>query len=72
MVVTVTLEDGKVFAQGSGQGKTRIYPASESKFFLKNVDVEIAFDEDAEGNVTGMTVLKAGRETERGRRLKPE
>lgn len=69
MIVTITLENGKVFAQGSGQGKTRIYPSSESKFFLKNVDVEIVFNKDDEGNVTGMTVLKAGRETEHGRKI---
>lgn len=69
MIVTVTLEGGKLFAQGSGQGKTRIYPSSESRFFLKNVDVEIAFNKDSEGRVTGMTVLKAGRVTEHGRKI---
>ena len=69
MIVTVTLEGGKVFAQGSGQGKTRIYPSPESKFFLKNVAVEIAFEKDADGNVTAMAVFKDGRETERGLRI---
>lgn len=69
-IVTITVENGKVFAQGTGQGKTRIYPASGAKFFLKNVDVEIAFNEDADGNVASMSVLKAGRETERGQKIK--
>jgi hypothetical protein len=63
MIVAVTLENGKLYGQGTGQGKTQIFAASETEFFLKNADVQITFDEDEGGNVVSMTLLNAGRKT---------
>ncbi|MGH9901088.1 MAG: DUF3471 domain-containing protein [Pyrinomonadaceae bacterium] len=63
MIVAVTLENGKLFGQGSGQGKSEMFALSETRFFLKNADVQITFNKDDRGNVTSMTLLKGGRET---------
>jgi CubicO group peptidase (beta-lactamase class C family) len=63
MMVTVTLEDGRLFGQGSGQGKSEIFASSETEFFLKNADVDIGFDKDGRGAVIGMTMVKGGRAT---------
>ncbi|HWS98848.1 MAG TPA: serine hydrolase [Pyrinomonadaceae bacterium] len=71
MIVTVTLENGRLYGQGTGQGKTQIFAASETEFFLKNADVKITFDKDGRGNVVGMTVLKDGRET-KARKIRDE
>jgi CubicO group peptidase (beta-lactamase class C family) len=58
--VKVTLEAGKLFAQGTGQGKSRIYPLSETKFFVKNSPVEITFEKDAANRVVTMSLWKNG------------
>lgn len=63
MIVTVTLENGNLFAQGSGAGKVEVFALSETQFFLKDVGVQITFDKDADGNVISMTSTKDGRET---------
>jgi hypothetical protein len=67
--VTVTLEAGKLFAPGTGQGKSRIYPLSETRFFLKNSPVEITFEKDAAGRVVTISLWKNGKRTQIPRNL---
>lgn len=62
--VKVTLEAGKLFAQGTGQGKSRIFPLSETRFFIKNSPVEITFEKDAAGRVVTMSLWKNGSRTQ--------
>ncbi|GAA4444820.1 serine hydrolase [Novipirellula rosea] len=52
-VLVVTLEDGQLFAQLTGQGKAEIFPSSETEFFWKIVDASVAFQINAEGLCTG-------------------
>ena len=42
-VMQITLEDNKLFAQLSGQGKFEIFPSSQNEFFWKVVDARIKF-----------------------------
>ena len=58
--LVVTLEDGALFTQATGQGKLAIFAESETKFFLKVVDAQISFTKDDSGAVTGLILHQAG------------
>ncbi|WP_052031854.1 serine hydrolase [Novipirellula maiorica] len=60
-VLVVTLEDGHLFAQLTGQGKAEIYPKSETEFFWKIVDASVAFQINAEGLCTGAKHTQNGQ-----------
>jgi CubicO group peptidase (beta-lactamase class C family) len=53
---TVTKENGKLFLEEPGFAKAEMFAESETDFFLKTYDVQIKFEKDANGSVTGMTV----------------
>ncbi len=55
LVLSFFREGEKFFVQASGQGKIEIFPASQTKFFLKIIDADATFVRDAQGKVT--TVL---------------
>jgi D-alanyl-D-alanine carboxypeptidase len=59
-VFTVTLEDGHLFTQMTGQGKFEVLPESEHDFFLKNLDAQLTFHSDAAGNVTEVVLHQGG------------
>jgi len=57
--MAITLEDGKLISQATGQGKIPLFAESETKFFPKVIDAEIEFVKDDKGTVTHM-VLRQG------------
>ena len=59
--LTITLENGSLFGQPTGQGKRQLYPESPTKFFLKDIDAQVTFQKDPKGNVIGMVMDQAGR-----------
>ena len=67
--IFVTLEDGALFAQATGQGKAPIFPESEIKFFYRVVDAQISFTKDDSGAVTGM-ILHQGGANQPGRKAR--
>ena len=62
MVITVTIENGKLMRQIVGQPKIELLAESETEFFLKGVELPITFIIDAQGRVTGHISRRAGRE----------
>lgn len=54
--VTVTLENGALFAQATGQGKAPVFPESETKVFFRIVDAQLEFTSDADGAITGLVL----------------
>ena len=60
--MTITLADGQLISQATGQGKVPLFAESEMKFFPKVVDAEIEFERDASGKVVSMTLLQNGNE----------
>ncbi|MDH3285143.1 MAG: serine hydrolase, partial [Acidobacteriota bacterium] len=50
-VLTVTAEDGKLFAQMTGQPRFEIFPESEAEFFWKIVNAKITFVKNEQGIV---------------------
>jgi CubicO group peptidase (beta-lactamase class C family) len=60
--LTVTLEDGHLMGQGTGQPKFEMYAESETKFFLKTADAQIDFERNAQGVATALVLHQAGRD----------
>jgi len=60
-ILAVTLEDGSLWGQPTGQSKRQLFPESATKFFLKDLDAQITFQKDAKGTVTGLVMDQAGR-----------
>lgn len=58
--ITVTLEDGELFVEPTGQAKVPIVPESETRFFLRTGNVQVSFTVE-DGEVTGLVVHQAGR-----------
>jgi CubicO group peptidase (beta-lactamase class C family) len=53
---TITNENGKLMALRDAEPKVEMFAESETKFFLKNEDVQFTFVKNANGEVTGLIV----------------
>jgi hypothetical protein len=60
--VTITLEDGTLYAQPTGQQRLPIHAEAEDLFFLRDVNAQLRFERDVSGDVTGMVLIQGGRE----------
>jgi CubicO group peptidase (beta-lactamase class C family) len=60
--ITITLEDGKLMSQATGQAKFEIFPESQTKFFLKVVDAQIEFIKSDTGNFDSFILYQGGQE----------
>jgi CubicO group peptidase (beta-lactamase class C family) len=60
--ITVTLKDGHLFGQGTGQPQFELFPKSETRFFLKAVVAEVAFLKGTDGTFSEMMLYQGGRE----------
>ena len=67
--LTVTREGNQIFAQATGQPKAELFPESETKFFLKVVDAQIAFQKGENGRAESLVLHQGGREIP-GKRVK--
>jgi hypothetical protein len=61
-ILAVTLENGQLITQATGQPKVEIYPETESDFFLKIVDAQITFVTDESGTTTHLILHQNGRD----------
>ena len=59
-VITVTAENGRLFAQLTGQERFEIFPESETEFFYRIVDAQITFDVH-EGEVKSLILHQNGQ-----------
>ena len=59
--ITVTHDEGQLFAQATGQPRVEIYASSQSKFFYRVVDAQITFHVDDAGSANSLTLHQAGR-----------
>lgn len=60
--ITITLDDGKLMAQATGQDKFQIFPESETKFFYKIVDAQISFERGSDGKVNKLVLHQNGQD----------
>jgi hypothetical protein len=56
MDVTMTVEDGRIFAQTSGSPLLELFAESATEFYVKDSSVGLTFEVDAEGQVEGFVV----------------
>lgn len=56
----ITLKDGALFVHPTGQGTLRLWPETETDFFLKEVDAQVTFVRDAQGAVTQLILHQNG------------
>lgn len=64
ITLTITYEDGKLKGQPVGQPKLTLYPESQTRFFPKEVPVNVEFVKDAAGKVNEVVLLENGHRTE--------
>jgi CubicO group peptidase (beta-lactamase class C family) len=60
-ILEVTLKGNELYAQATAQPMVRLWPESETSFFLKEVDAQIDFARDAQGNATGLVLHQNGQ-----------
>ncbi|MBP7641763.1 MAG: serine hydrolase [Saprospiraceae bacterium] len=61
--IAITLEDGKLMTQATGQAKFEIFAKSQTRFFLKVVPAEVEFVKNADGKFDSIILYQGGRET---------
>ena len=66
--ITISVVDGKLMAQATGQDAFELHPESDSRFFLTVVDAQITFTRDDAGAVDGLILHQGGRDTPAPRR----
>jgi len=60
--LVVTLENGQLMTQATGQGKISLFAESETKFFPVVIDAEIDFLKDDQGKVTSLFLHQGGHD----------
>jgi CubicO group peptidase (beta-lactamase class C family) len=61
-IITITVEDGKLMAQATGQPKFELYPSAATEFFFKVVDAQITFVKNEQRQVTQLILHQGGRD----------
>jgi CubicO group peptidase (beta-lactamase class C family) len=62
VVLTVTTEAERIFAQLTGQQRVEIFPESATEFFLKVVDAQLTFEIDETGKASQVVLHQGGRD----------
>ncbi|RZJ41838.1 MAG: serine hydrolase [Brevundimonas sp.] len=60
--LTVSVVDGKLMVQATGQGALEMLAEGPDAFFLRDVDARVTFNRDAAGAITGLVLHQGGRE----------
>ena len=68
-IITITVENGRIYEQATGQGKLEIFPQKEDFFFLKAVDAQLQFRRNDKKEITAVVLLQNGLEQE-GKKIK--
>ena len=66
-IFMISLEDGHLYGQATGQGKMELFAEKKDLFFIKVVDGEVEFVRDAEGKIEKL-ILHTGHDIP-GKRL---
>lgn len=60
-VISITLEDGILKGQPTGQAKTDLLAEEENKFYVEVADADVSFVKDVSGVVTALKLTQGGR-----------
>jgi len=69
LALTISLANGTLFAQATGEASLELAAAAADSFFLPGLDVQIEFTRDAEGAITGLVLQQSGQ-TMTGQKVK--
>jgi len=58
--IVVTLENGRLQAQPTGQSRATLYAEAEDRFFLRAVNAQVSFTRSESGEVTGLVIHQGG------------
>ncbi|MGH7541459.1 MAG: serine hydrolase, partial [Gemmatimonadota bacterium] len=61
--LTISLDDGQLMAQATGQSSLPIHPTAETEFVVEGIDARITFVVGADGKASALTLHQGGRET---------
>lgn len=59
--ITITLDDGHLMSQATGQDKFEIFPESQTKYFLKAVDAQLEFIASPDGKYDSFILFQGGQ-----------
>jgi hypothetical protein len=71
-VATVSVEDGHLFAQLTGQPKNEIFPKAANEFFWKVVDAQVVFQRNGKGEVVAAQHTQNGSTFKAPKLTEPE
>jgi CubicO group peptidase (beta-lactamase class C family) len=71
LIVTIIKRDGKLISVATGQPEVELFPESETKFFLKDIDAQVEFVKDVSGKVTELLLTQGGRTMSAKKKEKP-
>jgi CubicO group peptidase (beta-lactamase class C family) len=61
-ILTISLEQGRLMVQATGQGKAEMFAERENFFFLKVADIQLTFTKDADGKTDKLILHQNGRD----------
>jgi CubicO group peptidase (beta-lactamase class C family) len=61
LIITVTSDQGRIFAQATNQPQFEIFPVSEKEFILREINARVTFIKEPDGKVSKMIVDMAGQ-----------
>lgn len=61
-ILTISVQDGSLYAQATGQGRIKLYAEKQDLFFPKEVDADIEFVRGANGDVEKLILHQNGRD----------
>ena len=68
-IITIRVDENKIFAQATGQAEFEIFPTSETKFYYKVVNAQIEFFKNDEGDFNKLILYQNNQEMP-GERIK--
>ncbi|CAN5556699.1 hypothetical protein BH18ACI1_BH18ACI1_20820 [soil metagenome] len=60
VILAITIANKRIIGRITGLGNIELFAKSETDFFSKQIDAQIAFTKDAQGKVTGLTMHSGG------------
>ena len=57
-IITISLEDGQLMLQATGQEKNELFAEKENFFFMKLQDIQVEFIKDLNDKVTGLILYQ--------------
>jgi hypothetical protein len=60
-ILEIDLKDGGLWGAPKGQNKRQLFAESPTKFYLKDLPIQLTFQKDKKGIVTGVLMEQEGR-----------